>query len=112
MNRKYKYYVNENKREIYVTAQYAGKEYRAVSKCAPEDDFDMTKGCLLARARLDAKIAEKRHKKAKIKLDAVKKDLTDITFRLSDMKSYFKFTKSELKKCDKYLRDIEHDMSK
>lgn len=60
---RYHYYTN-NKNTVVATSTYAGQVVRGVAKCSPNDKFDLDYGRKLARARLDCKVAEKRHKRA------------------------------------------------
>lgn len=59
---RYKFYIADNK--VIAVSSYAGKTVKGVAKCSPEDTFDVEKGKQLAAARCNAKIAEKREKRA------------------------------------------------
>lgn len=55
---RYNYYVNGN--TVICVSRYAGKNVRATAKCNPEDEFNLSFGKHLARARVDEKVAQKR----------------------------------------------------
>ena len=65
---RYKYWT-DNKRVVICESRFAGKKVTATVKCSPEDTFDYEYGCRLAQARLDQKIALKRVKKAKERIN-------------------------------------------
>ena len=61
---KYKIFKNEENGLVIAVSTYAGKNVKGVAKCDPRDTFDFEKGKELAIARCNAKIAEKRKKRA------------------------------------------------
>ena len=61
---KYKIFKNEEKGLVVAVSTYAGKNVKGIAKCDPRDTFDFEKGKELAIARCNAKIAEKRKKRA------------------------------------------------
>lgn len=64
---KYKYYNSDNK--VIAVSTFAGKPVRGVAKCNPNDTFSLEDGKALAEVRCDKKIATKRLKSAKAKLE-------------------------------------------
>ena len=67
MNVKYTYSVTDSK--VYCMAYYAGKTVKGVSKCYPDDTFDLDTGKNLAKARCDFKLSKKRLKRALARLN-------------------------------------------
>ena len=67
---------------------YAGKTVRGIAKCSPNDEFSKEKGEELAVARCDAKIAEKRLKRAMAKVDEAHQLLELATDYVNEMNSY------------------------
>ena len=64
---KYKYAVHERKdgsTAVIAISTYAGKTVRGVAVCHPHDNFDLETGKKLAALRCNAKIAEKRYRRA------------------------------------------------
>ena len=57
MKNNYKIYVDEKNKTVIAVCRYAGRNIRAVAKCAPEDTFDIEFGTKLAKARCDLKVA-------------------------------------------------------
>ena len=84
---KYKYFVHNN--EVIAVSTYAGKTVRGIAKCNPEDAFDLEKGKVLAAARCNAKVAEKRFKRAKSKCEMTFKAYTDAVNAHNKMVDYY-----------------------
>ena len=66
---RYRYYTN-NKNIVICESSFAGKKVRGMAKCSPADEFEINYGMLLAKARVDYKIAEMRVKKSRIRMEA------------------------------------------
>lgn len=70
---KYKFFiakkVDGTPYQVIAVSTYAGRKVRGVAKCNPCDEFSIENGKKLAAARCNLKIAEKRVKRAKKKLD-------------------------------------------
>ena len=58
MKNNYKIYVDEKNKTVIAVCRYAGRNIRAVAKCAPEDTFNIEFGTKLAKARCDVKVAK------------------------------------------------------
>ncbi len=58
---RYNFYKHDN--EIICVSRYAGKPVKAVAKCAPQDEFNDKIGSMIAKMRVDIKVAEKRQKR-------------------------------------------------
>ena len=59
---KYKYYQAGNK--VIAVSSFAGHTVRGVSKCNPNDEFDLEKGKKLAALRCNEKVARRRYARA------------------------------------------------
>jgi hypothetical protein len=66
MSNRYRKY-SDGKGKIVIVSTYAGKTVRGVAKCSPNDNFVEAAGVELATLRCDAKIADKRVKRARAK---------------------------------------------
>ena len=58
MKNVYNVYVDEKNRSVIAVCRYAGRNVRAVAKCAPEDTFNIEFGTKLAIARCEVKVAK------------------------------------------------------
>ena len=68
---KYHFYYHEENRTVVCTTLYKGQMVRGISKCDPEDEFDLEFGKLYAYLRCHAKFARKKLKHAlKVERDA------------------------------------------
>ena len=67
---------------------YAGKTVKGYAKLNPEDQWDWEKGKALAIARCNAKIAEKRNKRATAKVAEAQAILDEAVAYLNDMLAY------------------------
>lgn len=63
----YKYYINENKKEIIAVCHYAGRTIRGKAKCALGDDFNVEFGKKLAKAKAELKVHKIKWQNASIK---------------------------------------------
>jgi hypothetical protein len=86
---RYKYFIDEKNRKVIVVSTYAGKTVRGVAKAEPRDSFNIEKGKALAKARCDAKVAEKRAKRATKKINEARDFLIDARNYYEDMNSYY-----------------------
>lgn len=64
MKNNYKVYVDEKNKTVIAVCRYAGRNIRAVAKCAPEDTFNIEFGTKLAKARCDLKVARAKNQNA------------------------------------------------
>ena len=63
---KYKFTTYQN--VVEAASTYAGKEVVGMARCHPSDEFVLAQGKELAAARCNARVAEKRRKRAKAKM--------------------------------------------
>lgn len=66
MKNNYKIYVDEKNKTVIAVCRYAGRNVRAVAKCAPEDTFNVEFGTKLAKARCDVKVAKAKIQNASV----------------------------------------------
>ena len=83
---KYVFYTTKNK--VIAVSTYAGKIVKGTAKCNPSDTFDLEKGKELAAARCNAKVAEKRRKRAVRKFEEAKSDFQFVLRHLENMEAY------------------------
>ena len=76
-------------KEIYAISSYAGKSVRGVAKCDPRDKYSEDHGKVLAAARCNAKVADKRMKRAEAKYQEAAKALIAAKRHFSKMSDYF-----------------------
>lgn len=87
---KYKIFKNEEKGIVIAVSTYAGKNVKGIAKCDPRDTFDLEKGKKLAISRCNAKIAEKRRKRAYNKKLEAEKILAAAEKHMSAMLNYYR----------------------
>lgn len=107
---KYRYYVNEKKREVIAASTYAGHTVRGRAKCDPRDEFDIQKGKDLAAARCAAKIAEKRVARATKKVTFAQVQFDEAQEYLSRMNDYWFDARTEVEDAIKRLEALEASM--
>ena len=109
---KYKYFTYKNEKDgtsVVAVSSYAGKTVRAVANCDPIDNFNLEKGKILAAARCNEKIANKRLMRAEKKyIESLKAADAAIEY-YNRMRQYFMDSvdlldeaKSELEELIKY----------
>ena len=86
---KYKIFKNEEKGIVIAVSTYAGKNVKGIAKCDPRDTFDFEKGKELAISRCNAKIAEKRRKRAYAKKLEAEKILAAAEKHMMEMLTYY-----------------------
>lgn len=102
---KYNFY--DNGKDIVVcVSSYAGKKVRATAKCDPQDKFDYETGCLLAKGRVDAKIAEKRKNRAYVKMMIAQGEVDKALRALADMRDYYVNSCNEKEIADNALSNL------
>lgn len=104
---KYKFYVNEKERTVYAISTYASKTVRGVSKCAPEDTFDIEYGKRLAAARCNLKVAAKRVSKSEANCKELLEMMTWVANCLADENAYRTDAETAFKAAVKSVNDIE-----
>lgn len=100
----YRFYNSKNK--VFAVSTYAGRPVRGVAKCNPDDTFSLEDGKMLAMARCNEKIAEKRLRRANRKF-AEALDAQIEAERLYDkMKRYLEDSEVEYVNAQKNVEDV------
>lgn len=102
---KYNFYDN-GKNTVVCVSSYAGKKVRATAKCSPNDEFNYETGRLLAKGKVDAKIAEKRQKRAYAKVMKAHEEVDKAIQHLDDMQLYYANSCIEKNMADKVLANL------
>ena len=89
---KYRFYSTANK--VVAVSTYEGRTVRGVAKADPRDEFDIEKGKMLAAARCNAKVAQKRAKRASREYQNALGDFIDANEKLLKMRSYHEDAKN------------------
>lgn len=94
-----RYQIFDNgKDKVIVVSTYAGKPVRGVAKCAPNDEFNISRGSDLAAIRCDMKIAQKRLKRAKEKYNEAVEALNEAQKWSDRMEDYLRCSIKEVEK--------------
>ena len=94
---RFKFYT-DNSHIVIAICSYGGKYVRGIAKCSPSDKFNFEDGKDIARARCEAKIADKRLKKAKQRYDEAAAALNKSTVEFEKIvKSLLKYQSKNLK---------------
>ena len=89
---KYKYftyYDKNGKKTVSAVSTYAGKTVKGYAKCDPRDNFSEDNGKKLAAARCNAKVADKRVKRAEKKMGDALRQLDAAEVYYKRMRTYF-----------------------
>lgn len=84
---RYQFYTDGSGKTICLSS-YAGKTVRGIAKCNPSDNYNEVTGKMLARARCDAKVANKRFRNAKKEYKKAYEDAYKAYVRLVEMDTY------------------------
>lgn len=91
--------------EVIAVSSYAGRPVRGKAICAPDDAFDEEKGIALAKARCNAKIAEKRQKRAFRKFAEAQQNCIEAKRYNEKMKNYLADAEAALTSAK---QDVQH----
>lgn len=89
---KYKYFTyfdKSGKKTVSAVSTYAGRTVKGYAKCDPRDDFNEENGRKLAAARCNAKVADKRLKRAEKKMGEALRQLDAAEAYYKRMRTYF-----------------------
>jgi hypothetical protein len=104
---KYKFYSDEKARVVVALSTFAKKPVRGKAKCDPRDEFSTSDGMLLAAARCNERIAEKRKRNAEARyVEAVRK-AQEANEHLEKMKKYFDDSIVRLEQAKADLEEID-----
>lgn len=84
---KYKFITYRN--VVKAVSTYAGKTVVGTAKCHPSDEYSMAHGMELAGARCNARVAEKREKRAAAKLIEAQQAVEQATAHMRKMEQYY-----------------------
>ncbi|MDV3426915.1 MAG: hypothetical protein LIR50_06975, partial [Bacillota bacterium] len=107
---RYRYFTDEKNRKVIAISTYAGKVVRGIAKADPKDDFDIEKGKVLAKARCDMKVAEKRAKRAQKKINEAQKILDEAREYYERMSSYYSDALTAQTLAQKHAYDLKESM--
>lgn len=102
-------YTNSNNK-VYCMRYYAGKTVKGIAKCAPADTFNLEDGKKLARARCDAKVAEKRLKRITKKFEEAREELVAAANKAEYMQQLFEEAINSLNKANWDLQELENNL--
>lgn len=85
----YKIYVDEKNKTVIAVCRYAGRNIRAVAKCAPEDTFNVEFGTKLAKARCDVKVAKAKIQNASVSYMKASVAADEAQRKYDNMKQYY-----------------------
>ena len=94
------------KQTVSARSTYAGKTVKGYAKCDPRDEFDVEKGKELAAARCNARIAEKRFKRAQKKVAEAQAMVEMAQKYLVEMESYLADAANDMKDANDYVADM------
>lgn len=101
---KYAYFTNKDGQKVVCArATFAGKTVKAYAKCDPRDDYDEAIGEVLAAARCEAKIAQKRVNYAAKKVVDARKQANEANRYLDKMIRYQADARKESEDAQKKL---------
>ena len=101
---KYKFYYQGNK--IHAVSKYAGKDIRGTATCHADDNFDAAFGTQLAARRCDLKVATKRLRHAKERLEIAEKAFADASRELLEAQCYLENASDEYSDATNAVNDI------
>lgn len=111
---KYKFYIvnkpDGSPYQVIAISTYAGKTVRGVAKCHDSDTFSLDKGKMLAAARCNLKIAEKRLHRADTKCSIANRQVGEAKEYQTRMRKYYDDSKDDLKAAEKELKKLIKSM--
>lgn len=111
---KYKFYVarkvNGDPYKVYAVSTYAGKTVRGSAKCDPRDEFDLEKGKMLAAARCETKVAEKRWARAELRYQKSASAMLDARAEMEQSMDYLINSRADYLKAEKNLKSLLAEM--
>ena len=96
---------------VIALSTYAGKVVKGTAKCLETDEFSLEDGKKLAAARCDAKVCDKRVRRAKKKLLEVSKKIDGLEEIHRKMFKYYTDALEEEIKSNKRLDEIQQSMA-
>jgi len=103
---RYKFYVIPEKQMVIAVSTFAGKTYRGIAKCNPEDTWNEDYGKRLAAARCGVKIATKRIQYAEVRAEDSRQWANEaVNYYIKDL-AYVRESEDVLNKAIKALGEI------
>ena len=96
---------------VVALSTYCGKVVKGVAKCLETDKFSLEDGMKLAAARCDAKVCEKRYKRADIRKSIRSRELDEIRKEYESVMEYYRESMDEYLKSLQRLKEIETKMN-
>lgn len=103
----YHYTGKDGKDTIAAVSTYAGKTVKAYAKCDPRDSFDEESGKILAAARCNAKVAEKREARARRKVIEAQRQLDADYYHYQNMTRYLNDAQREVNQAKIEVSQLE-----
>lgn len=107
---KYDFYFSKDKQKVIAVSTYAGRPVRGVAICSPEDTYDVWSGKVLAAARCNQKVAEKRLKRAEKKLREATAAFTQAQKHMLEMNDYYEDARRSNFDAKKQVNNILNEM--
>ena len=104
---RYKYIIDEDKKVVIAVSSYCGKKVYGRAFCSEKDEFDPEIGKMLAAARCDLKVCQKRANRAAVKRSAVIDLLAGIYETYMKMEDYKTTSEEELEESKTRLANRE-----
>ena len=104
------YRIYETPNKVIAVSSFAGQTVRGVAKCNPADAFDLAKGQKLAEARCNAKVAEKRFKRAKRKCEETFKAYGEAVANHNRMVDYYNDSAAALNDAKEEVKAVVDNM--
>ena len=105
---KYHFYFTKNK--VIAVSTYAGQSVRGVAICDEGDQFDKEKGKMLAAARCNQKVAQKRKKRADEKLKNAVIAYEKAAKHMYKMNEYYEDARVAVKNANMRVKGILKEM--
>lgn len=95
---------------VMALSTYAGKIVKGIAKCLPTDEYDFENGKLLAAARCDTKVCQKRLTRAQKKMHALANAVEETNRQYAMARAYYDDALKEAFEASKRLREIEEKL--
>ena len=96
--------------KIVAVSTYAGKTVRGVAICDSGDAYDENKGKELAAARCELRVAEKRYKRAGLKVKTVAEQLDNFAAKYGDAQKYYADSARNYAQAESHLMELLDSM--
>ena len=94
---------------VVAISTYAGRTVKGKAKLDPRDEFNMEKGKEIAAARCNARVAEKRARRARLRLEEAEKQLKAASRHYEKMRSYYVDSHNALEEASKNVQEVLWD---